>query len=298
MSGPAAIEAVDVSRTYQLDGVSVPALRGVSLTVAPGDYVAVVGPSGSGKSTLMHLLGGLDQPTGGRLVIGGRDVGALSAPELATLRNETIGFVFQAFHLLSRTSAVDNVALPLVYRGVGARQRRERAAAMLGRVGLGHRLDHRPNQLSGGEQQRVAIARALVTDPTVLLADEPTGNLDTVTGQAVLALLEQLNAESGVALVMVTHDNEVAARARRRIVMRDGVVVSDSASSIHDRPASGSVAAPDTLVDAPSAEPRSASGSGPGRPSGGSGGAAGATGRLPRDPAADRRTDERAGGAS
>ncbi|MEV0808326.1 ABC transporter ATP-binding protein [Micromonospora sp. NPDC050200] len=290
------MEAVDVSRTYELDGVAVPALRGVSLTVAPGDHVAVVGPSGSGKSTLMHLLGGLDRPTGGRLVIGGQDVGTRSAAELATLRNETIGFVFQAFHLLPRTSAVDNVALPLVYRGVGARQRRERAAAMLGRVGLGHRLHHRPNQLSGGEQQRVAIARALVTDPTVLLADEPTGNLDTVTGQAVLALLEQLNAESGVALVLVTHDSEVAARARRRIAMRDGVVVSDTASTVHDRPPSGGVDGPDTLGDAPSAEPRSASGSGPGHPSGGSGGAIGATGRLPRDPAADGRTAEPAGG--
>ncbi|MEH0842704.1 ABC transporter ATP-binding protein [Micromonospora sp. CPCC 205711] len=275
-----AIEAVDVSRTYQLDGVSVPALRGVSLTVQPGDYVALVGPSGSGKSTLMHLLGGLDRPTGGRLVIGGRDVASLSPPEMATLRNETIGFVFQAFHLLPRTSAVENVALPLVYRGVAARQRRERAAAVLGRVGLGHRLGHRPNQMSGGEQQRVAIARALVTDPTVLLADEPTGNLDTATGQAVLALLERLNAESGVALVMVTHDNEVAARARRRIAMRDGVVVSDSA---HDRPPFGAGEAPDTLDGAPSAEPRSASGSGPGHPSGGSGGPAGATGRLPHD---------------
>ncbi|GAA2705676.1 ABC transporter ATP-binding protein [Micromonospora olivasterospora] len=280
-----AIEAVDVSRTYELDGVSVPALRGVSLTIAPGEYVAVVGPSGSGKSTLMHLLGGLDRPTGGRLVIGGRDVGALSAPELAALRNRTIGFVFQAFHLLPRTSAVDNVALPLVYRGVGARQRRQRAAAVLGRVGLGHRLEHRPNQLSGGEQQRVAIARALVTDPAVLLADEPTGNLDSATGEAVLALLEELNAEAGVALVMVTHDQEVAARARRRIAVRDGVVVSDD--TIHDRPPSGADGGPDTLVPAPSAEPRSASGSGPGRPPGGSGGAAGATGRLPRhrDPA-------------
>ncbi|MGN9810705.1 ABC transporter ATP-binding protein [Micromonospora sp. BQ11] len=286
MTVPAAIEAVDVSRTYELDGVSVPALRGVTLTVAPGDYVALVGPSGSGKSTLMHLLGGLDRPTGGRLVIGGREVARLSAPELASLRNETIGFVFQAFHLLPRTSAVDNVALPLVYRGVSARQRRERAAAMLGRVGLGHRLDHRPNQLSGGEQQRVAIARALVTDPTVLLADEPTGNLDSVTGAAVLELLEHLNAESGVALVMVTHDQEVAARARRRIAMRDGVVVADSASdqvgAVHDRPPSGAVAGPETLVSAPSAEPRSASGSGPGQPPGGSGGAAGAAGRLPR----------------
>ncbi|MEW2381039.1 ABC transporter ATP-binding protein [Micromonospora sp. NPDC047707] len=278
MTAPA-IEAVDVSRTYQLDGVSVPALRGVSLTVAPGDYVALVGPSGSGKSTLMHLLGGLDRPTAGRLAIGGREVGRLSAGDLAALRNETIGFVFQAFHLLPRTSAVDNVALPLVYRGVGARQRRERAAAMLGRVGLGHRLDHRPNQLSGGEQQRVAIARALVTDPTVLLADEPTGNLDSVTGAAVLGLLERLNAESGVALVMVTHDNEVAARARRRIAMRDGVVVADSADERHDPPVSGDAGAPDTLVPAPSAESRSASGSGPGHPSGGTGGAAGAAGR-------------------
>ncbi|MEU8114462.1 ABC transporter ATP-binding protein [Micromonospora sp. NPDC048947] len=280
-----AIEAVDVSRTYQLDGVSVQALRGVSLTVQPGDYVALVGPSGSGKSTLMHLLGGLDRPTGGRLVIGGRDVNALAPPEMATLRNETIGFVFQAFHLLPRTSAVENVALPLVYRGVSARQRRERAAAMLGRVGLGHRLDHRPNQMSGGEQQRVAIARALVTEPTVLLADEPTGNLDSVTGAAVLELLEQLNAESGVALVMVTHDQEVAARAHRRITMRDGVVVADSAdpSSAHDRPPSVDHGRPATLVSAPSAEPRSASGSGPGHPSGGSGGAAGATGRLPHD---------------
>ncbi|WP_433283517.1 ABC transporter ATP-binding protein [Micromonospora sp. CA-244673] len=276
----AAVEAVDVSRTYELDGVSVPALRGVSLTIGPGEYVAVIGPSGSGKSTLMHLLGGLDRPTGGRLVIGGRDVATLTAPELATLRNETIGFVFQAFHLLPRTSAVDNVALPLVYRGVGARQRRERAAAMLGRVGLGHRLGHRPNQLSGGEQQRVAIARALVTDPAVLLADEPTGNLDSATGEAVLELLEQLNAESGVALVMVTHDPEVAARARRRIAVRDGLIRSDT---VHDRPLSGGDGRPATLDAAPSAEPRSASGSGPGHPSGGSGGATGATGRLPRD---------------
>ncbi|MET8305893.1 ABC transporter ATP-binding protein [Micromonospora sp. NPDC005173] len=286
---PPAIEAVNVSRTYQLDGVSVEALRGVSLVVQPGDHVALVGPSGSGKSTLMHLLGGLDRPSGGRLVIGGRDVSALSPPEMATLRNETIGFVFQAFHLLPRTSAVENVALPLVYRGVSARRRRERAAAMLGRVGLGHRLDHRPNQMSGGEQQRVAIARALVTEPTVLLADEPTGNLDSVTGAAVLELLEQLNIESGVALVMVTHDQEVAARARRRITMRDGVVVADSATgddpaALHDRPPSVDHGRPATLVSAPSAEPRSASGSGPGHPSGGSGGAAGATGRLPDPP--------------
>jgi putative ABC transport system ATP-binding protein len=220
----AAIEAEDVRREYALDGVTVPALRGVSFTIGRSDYVAIVGPSGSGKSTLMHLLGGLDRPTGGRLSIGGRDVAELNPTELARLRNETIGFVFQSFHLLARTTAVDNVALPLVYRGLNARARRERAREMLAKVGLEHRLDHRPNQLSGGEQQRVAIARALVTDPAVLLADEPTGNLDTATGQSVLALLERLNAEEGVALVLVTHDREVAARARRQIRMRDGLI--------------------------------------------------------------------------
>ncbi|MBO3738981.1 ABC transporter ATP-binding protein [Actinoplanes sp. NEAU-H7] len=218
-----AIVAEDVSRTYQLDGLSVPALRGVSLTVEPGDYVAIVGTSGSGKSTLMHLLGGLDRPTGGTLLIGGRDVARLTPNELAELRNTTIGFVFQSFHLLARTTAQDNVGLPLVYRGIGRRERRERAAAMLDRVGLAHRITHRPNQMSGGEQQRVAIARALVTGPSVLLADEPTGNLDSATGQSVLALLESLN-DDGVAVVLVTHDREVAARARRQIVMRDGLI--------------------------------------------------------------------------
>ena len=227
MNAPA-IEVVDVTREYRLDGgITVPALRGVSLTIEAGDYAAVVGPSGSGKSTLMHLLGGLDQPTSGRLLLGGRDVARLDAAVMARLRNEVIGFVFQSFHLLAQTTAVDNVALPLIYRGVGRGARRRRAAEMLERVGLGHRIDHRPNQLSGGEQQRVAIARALVTEPAVLLADEPTGNLDSVAGAAVLALLEELNAERGVAVVLVTHDREVAARARRQIVMRDGVMVED-----------------------------------------------------------------------
>jgi putative ABC transport system ATP-binding protein len=225
---PYPVEVRDATRTYQLDGLVVPALRGVSLTVARGDYVAIIGPSGSGKSTLMHLLGGLDRPTTGQLLLGGRDVSTLSAGELAQLRNEVIGFVFQSFHLLARTSARDNVALPLIYRGVRRAERRRRAEAMLGLVGLGHRMGHKPNQLSGGEQQRVAIARALVTEPSVLLADEPTGNLDTRAGEAVLSLLERLNAERGVALAIVTHDQAVAARARRQVTIRDGVIAADT----------------------------------------------------------------------
>ncbi len=228
MTAPA-IVARDVTRVYRMEGVEVSALRGVSLTVRRGDYLAILGPSGSGKSTLMHLLGGLDRPTSGELSIDGRDVAGLTATELAHLRNRAIGFVFQSFHLLPRTSAVDNVGLPLVYSGVRASARRRRAAEMLERVGLGHRLSHRPNQLSGGEQQRVAIARALVTAPGLLLADEPTGNLDTATGAGVLTLLESLNEDSGVAVVLVTHDHEVAARARRQIRMRDGLVVADTA---------------------------------------------------------------------
>jgi putative ABC transport system ATP-binding protein len=223
VTAPIAVQ--DVHRSYELDGVSVQALRGVTLSVSSGDYLAIVGPSGSGKSTLMHLLGGLDRPSKGRLLIGGRDVSTLSAGDLARLRNEVVGFVFQSFHLLARTSAVDNVGLPLIYRGLRRAERRRRAEQMLDLVGLAHRAGHKPNQLSGGEQQRVAIARALVTEPSVLLADEPTGNLDTASGQAVLALLEQLNAERGVALAIVTHDANVAGRARRQITMRDGVIV-------------------------------------------------------------------------
>ncbi|HWG92846.1 MAG TPA: ABC transporter ATP-binding protein [Mycobacteriales bacterium] len=218
-----ALEAVDVTRSYRLEGVTVEALRGVSLTVHPGDYAAVVGPSGSGKSTLMHLLGGLDRPTTGTLRVGGRDVRAMDEDELAALRNRTIGFVFQAFQLLARTSAVDNVGMPLVYRGVKRAERRRRAVAALERVGMGHRLDHRPNELSGGEQQRVAIARALVGEPQLLLADEPTGNLDTRNGAEVMALLEDLNAQ-GVAVVLVTHDLEIAQRARRQVHVRDGLI--------------------------------------------------------------------------
>ena len=228
MTATPAVEARDVARSYRLDGVSVEALRGVTLSIDQGDYVAIVGPSGSGKSTLMHLLGCLDRPTTGSLLLGGRDVADLSDSELADLRNHTIGFVFQSFQLLGRTSALENVALPLVYRGLRRAERRVRATAALDSVRLGHRLGHRPGQLSGGEQQRVAIARALVGEPTVMLADEPTGNLDTRSGADVMALLSRLNAERGVAVVVVTHDPEVAAHARRRIDVRDGLIERDT----------------------------------------------------------------------
>jgi putative ABC transport system ATP-binding protein len=222
VTAPVAVE--NAVRSYDLGGVSVPALRGVSMTVEAGDYLAIIGPSGSGKSTLMHLLGGLDRPTSGRLLLGGRDVATLSAADLAQLRNEVIGFVFQSFHLLARTSARDNVALPLIYRGLRRSERRRRAEEMLARVGLAHRFDHRPNQLSGGEQQRVAIARALVTEPSVLLADEPTGNLDTATSERILDLFRQLHAE-GLALIVVTHNPALAAAAERHWVLQDGRLV-------------------------------------------------------------------------
>ena len=223
----AAITARDVRRVYRLDGVEVTALDGITLTVAQGEYVAVTGPSGSGKSTLMHLLGCLDRPSSGTLLIGGRDIAALGDGDLARLRNETIGFVFQSFQLLARASALENVALPLIYRGVPRAERRRRAVAALEAVHLPHRLNHRPTQLSGGEQQRVAIARALVGEPRFLLADEPTGNLDTANGQEVMAVLEALNRDRGVAVVLVTHEAETAGRARRLIRVRDGRIVGD-----------------------------------------------------------------------
>ena len=236
MSEPA-VEAIDVTRSYELEGgVVVNALSGVSLRIDTGEYAAIIGPSGSGKSTLMHLLGCLDRPTTGALRIAGADVSSLDDTQLAQLRNETVGFVFQSFQLLPRISATANVAMPLVYRGTARAERIERARAALESVGLGHRLDHRPTQLSGGEQQRVAIARALVSQPTLLLADEPTGNWDTHSGVDVMRLLEQLNTDHGVAVILVTHDHEVAARARRRIRIRDGLIESDDgAHSVADQ---------------------------------------------------------------
>jgi putative ABC transport system ATP-binding protein len=222
-----ALEVLDVTRVYELEGVEVVALAGVSLRIDRAEHVAIVGPSGSGKSTLMHLLGALDRPTSGRLLLDGRDIAGRSDTELAELRNKTIGFVFQSFQLLPRTSAVDNVGLPLVYRGVRKSERRRLAVKALEAVSMGHRLGHHPAQMSGGEQQRVAIARALVGEPAVLLADEPTGNLDSRNGADVLAVLDALNRDHGVAVVIVTHDRDVADQAPRQIHMRDGLVESD-----------------------------------------------------------------------
>jgi putative ABC transport system ATP-binding protein len=228
------LETVDVERTYRLgraghdQPVEVHALRGVSFRVDRGDYVAIVGTSGSGKSTLLNLLGALDRPTAGHVRYEGRDVLDLSDAELAELRNRRIGFVFQSFHLLPRMTALDNVVLPLVYRSGSPRSRRTQAVAALEAVGLADRMDHRPTELSGGQQQRVAIARALVTEPALILADEPTGNLDTVTGEDIMALLERLQSDHGTALVVITHEAEIARRAHRRIVLRDGRIVEES----------------------------------------------------------------------
>ncbi|HEX2029618.1 MAG TPA: ABC transporter ATP-binding protein [Nitriliruptorales bacterium] len=220
----AVVEALDVWRSYPLDGVEVHALRGVSFTIRRGEYVAIAGPSGSGKSTLLHLLGALDRPTTGVVRFDGRDLDDLGDGELAALRNQRVGFVFQSFHLLPRLTALGNVALPLVYRGVPRRERLERAAGALAAVGLADRTTHRPNQLSGGQQQRVAMARAIVGDPQLILADEPTGNLDTTTGDEVMGMLRALHEERGTTLVVVTHEARIAARADRRIQVVDGRV--------------------------------------------------------------------------
>jgi len=231
-STPVLLEAIDVSRIYRLGrDVEVPALRGVSFEVAEGDHVAIVGSSGSGKSTLLNLLGALDRPTEGQVLYDGRDVRSLTDTELAELRNRRIGFVFQSFQLLPRLSAVDNVVLPLVYRPGARRERRHRAIEALRSVGLGDRLEHKPTELSGGQQQRVAIARALVTDPALVLADEPTGNLDTRTGEEVMGLLEELHRDRGTALVVITHERDIAVRAARTIELRDGVIVGGDGAS-------------------------------------------------------------------
>ncbi len=215
-----------VRKVYPMGDVEVQALRGVDLEIHEGEFVAIMGSSGSGKSTLMHILGCLDRPTAGRFFLRGRDVSGLDADELAQIRNETLGFVFQSFNLLPRTSALENVELPLLYAGVGGRERRARSSEALERVGLGSRMHHHPNQLSGGQQQRVAIARALVGRPRVILADEPTGNLDSGSSVEIMALFQALGA-TGITLVLVTHEPDIAQFAGRVIVMRDGRVKED-----------------------------------------------------------------------
>ncbi len=221
MIGAAIIELQDVSRVYDTGRVVIPALEEVNLTVERGEFLAIVGPSGSGKSTLMNILGCLDRPTAGRYILDGTPVDELDDAGLAGFRSRSIGFVFQSYNLLPRTSAVDNVAAPLGYQGVPRRERIERATALLQRLGLGDRLDHEPTELSGGQQQRVGIARALVTDPAILLADEPTGNLDSHSGTEVIELFRELHRD-GRTIVLITHDPDVAAVATRQVHIRDG----------------------------------------------------------------------------
>ncbi len=216
----------DLAREYQMGDERILALQSVTLDIRRNEYVAIMGPSGSGKSTMMNLLGCLDTPTGGEYWLNGQEVSRLSDDQLARVRNREIGFVFQTFNLLPRATALHNVELPLVYAGARARERRERAAAALARVGLEHRMDHRPNELSGGQRQRVAIARALVNEPSILLADEPTGNLDSVTSEEIMRVFGDLHA-AGQTVIMVTHEPDIAAHAERVVVLRDGRVESD-----------------------------------------------------------------------
>ncbi len=223
----------DLWKIYRVGDVEVQALRGINLTIGRGEFVAVMGTSGSGKSTLMNLLGCLDQPTRGRYQLDGLDVATAKPDLLADLRNRQIGFVFQNFNLIPRTSALENAQLPLFYRGLSLKEQRKQAAAALQRVGLAGREQHYPSQLSGGQQQRVAIARALVGAPAILFADEPTGNLDTVSSREIMDILEQLNREDGITIILVTHEPDIAAYASRELVMKDGQIVQDVRRAPH-----------------------------------------------------------------
>jgi putative ABC transport system ATP-binding protein len=226
--GAPVVETRDLGKIYKMGDVEVRALRGVSLAIGAGEFVAVMGASGSGKSTFMNLIGCLDKPTSGAYLLNGEDVGKLSRDQLARVRGRQIGFVFQGFNLLPRTTAIENVELPMLYQGVSAKERRDRSAEALARVGLGDRLDHTPAQLSGGQQQRVAIARALVNRPTLLLADEPTGNLDSRTSVEVMGIFQELN-DQGLTVLLVTHEPDISEHARRVVTFKDGVVLSDHA---------------------------------------------------------------------
>jgi putative ABC transport system ATP-binding protein len=220
------LEIKKIKKIYQMGKVKVEALRGVSFYIDKGEFVAIMGPSGSGKSTLMHIIGCLDQPTEGSFIIGGKDVSKLNDDRLAEIRNKSIGFVFQQFNLLSRTSILHNVEIPLIYAGLKTKQRREMAKQALVSVGLGDRVKHKPNEISGGEKQRAAIARALVNNPLIILADEPTGNLDTKTGEEIMKIFYKLH-QQGNTVIMVTHEAEVARHARRIIHLRDGLIEKD-----------------------------------------------------------------------
>jgi len=222
----------DVHKTYKLGDIEVHALRGINLTIKRGEFVAIMGASGSGKSTVMNIIGCLDRPTSGAYFLEGEDVSALSTDQWAHIRNRQIGFVFQGFNLLQRTTALENVELPMMYNGLPSKERHQRALEMLGLVGLADRSHHLPNQLSGGQQQRVAIARSLVNHPSLLLADEPTGNLDTKTSEEIMELFQSLNAREGITIVLVTHEPDIAEYAKRRIVFRDGLIISDTSRTV------------------------------------------------------------------
>ena len=224
------IETRDLWKTYVMGDEEIHALKGVSIAIERGEYVAIMGPSGSGKSTLMNLIGCLDTPSGGEYWLNGHKVSDLNDDALARIRNKEIGFVFQTFNLLPRADALHNVELPLIYAGLSARNRRDRAVHALERVGLADRMDHKPNELSGGQRQRVAIARALVNEPSILLADEPTGNLDSTTSQEIMGVFAELHSQ-GQTVVMVTHEQDIAAHAARVITLRDGVVATDQAQA-------------------------------------------------------------------